>query len=64
MKKIEIHKEKIKEFLKEIQGYLDCLWLLAITNNATRHIVELMPLWYSGASFGCMPKNSTAGPSG
>jgi hypothetical protein len=38
--------------------------LLAVTNKATRIIVEHMPLWHGGASFGYIPKSGIAGSSG
>jgi hypothetical protein len=28
------------------------------------NVVEYVPLWHGGASFGCMPKNGKAGSSG
>ena len=43
---------------------LDCFQLLAIINKATMNIVEHMPLWHGGASFGYILKNGIAGSSG
>jgi hypothetical protein len=45
-------------------GHLGCFQLLAITNKATLNIVEHMPLWHGGTSFGHMPKSGIAGSSG
>jgi hypothetical protein len=38
--------------------------LLAITNKADMNIVQHMPLWYGGASFGYILKSGIAGSSG
>jgi hypothetical protein len=38
--------------------------LLSITNKATMNIVEHVPLWQGGASFGYMPKSGINGSSG
>jgi hypothetical protein len=45
-------------------GHLGCFQLLAITNKATKNIVEQVPLWHGGASFGYTPKSGIAGFSG
>ena len=47
-----------------VVGHLGCFQLLAITNKATMNIVEHMPLWHGGASFGYIPKSGIAGSSG
>jgi hypothetical protein len=47
-----------------VKGYLDCFQFLAIINKAGMNIVEHVPLWYGGASFGYMPKTGKAGSSG
>jgi hypothetical protein len=47
-----------------VVGHLDCFQLLAITNKAVMNIVEHMPLWHVGASFGYIAKNGIAGSSG
>ena len=47
-----------------VMGHLGCFQLLAITNKATMNIVEHMPLWHGGASFGYIPKSGIAGSSG
>ena len=47
-----------------VMGHLGCFQLLAITNKATMNIVEHVPLWHGGASFGYMPKSGIAGSSG
>ena len=43
------------------EGYLGCIQVLAITNNAAMNIVEQMSLWYSWASFWYIPKSGIAG---
>jgi hypothetical protein len=45
-------------------GYLGCFQLLAITNKDAINIVEHVPLWHGGASFGYIPKSGIAGSSG
>jgi hypothetical protein len=42
-------------------GYLGCFQLLAITNETTLNILEPVPLWHGGTSFGYMLKNAIAG---
>jgi hypothetical protein len=37
---------------------------VAITNKAAMNIVEHVPLWHGGASFGYFPKSGIAGSSG
>jgi hypothetical protein len=44
-----------------MKGYLGCYQFLAITNKAAMNIVEPVSLWYSGASFGYMPRKGIAG---
>ena len=44
--------------------YLGCFYLLAITNKTAMNIVEHMPFWHGGASFGYIPKSGIAGSSG
>jgi len=44
--------------------YLGCFQLLAITNKDAMNIVECIPLWDGGASFGYMPRSGIAGSSG
>jgi hypothetical protein len=44
-----------------VVGYLGRFQLLAITNKAAMNIVEHMPLWHGGASFGYIPKIGIAG---
>ena len=39
-----------------VVGHLSCFQLLTITNKAAVNIVEHMPLWHGGASFGLFPK--------
>ena len=46
-----------------VMGDLGCLLLLAITNKAAMSIVEHVPLWHGGASFGYIPKSGIAGSS-
>ena len=43
-----------------IEGHLGCFQLLAITDKAAVKIVENMPVWYGGTSFGYMPRSSIA----
>jgi hypothetical protein len=45
-------------------GHLGCFQLLALTNKAAMNIVECVPLWHGGASFGCIPKSDISGSSG
>jgi hypothetical protein len=47
-----------------VEGHLGCFQFLAIANKAAINIVEHMPMWYGGASFGYMPKSDTALSSG
>ena len=47
-----------------VVGYLGCFQLLAITNKAAMNIVEHVPLWHGGTSFGYIPKSGIAGSSG
>ena len=47
-----------------VVGHLGCFQLLAITNKAAMNIVEHVPLWHGGASFGYIPKSGIAGSSG
>ena len=47
-----------------VEGHLGCFQLLVITNKAAMNIVEHVPLWHSGASFGYIPKSGIAGSSG
>jgi hypothetical protein len=47
-----------------VVGHLCYFQLLAITNKAAMNTVEYMPLWYSGATFGYIPKSGIAGSSG
>ena len=47
-----------------IVGHLDCFQLLAITNKTAMNVVEHLPLWHGGSSFGYMPKSGIAGSSG
>ena len=42
-------------------GTSGCLQLLAIINKATKNIVEHMPLWHGGVSFGYIPKSGIVG---
>jgi hypothetical protein len=44
-----------------VVGHLGCLQLLDITNNATLNIMEHVPLWHGGASFGYIPRSGTVG---
>ena len=39
-------------------GHLDYFQLLDITSKAAMNIVDHVPLWHGGTSFGCMPKSS------
>ena len=45
-------------------GHLGFFQLLAIKDKVTVKIVEHMPLWHGGASFGYMLKRGIAGSSG
>jgi hypothetical protein len=47
-----------------VMGHLSCFQLLAITNKAAMNIVEHVPLWHGGGSFGYIPKSGIAGSSG
>jgi hypothetical protein len=47
-----------------VMGHLVCFQLLAITNKAAMNIVEHVPLWHGGASFGYIPKSGIVGSSG
>ena len=47
-----------------VVGHLGCFQVLAITNKATMNIVEHVPLWHGGVSFGYFPKNGIDGASG
>ena len=47
-----------------VMGHVGCFQLLAITNKATMNIVEHMPLWHDGTSFGYITKSSITGSSG
>ena len=47
-----------------VVGNLGCFQLLAITNKATMNMVEHVPLWHGGASFGYIPKSGIAGSLG
>ena len=47
-----------------VVGHLGCFQLLAITNKDAMNIVEYVPLWHGGASFGYVPKSGIAGSSG
>jgi hypothetical protein len=41
-------------------GHLGSFQLLAITNKASMNIVEHVPLWHGGTSFGYIPKSGIA----
>jgi hypothetical protein len=45
-------------------GHLDSFQILAITNKTAINIVEHVPLWHGGASFGYIPKSGAAESSG
>jgi hypothetical protein len=45
-------------------GHLGYFQLLAIINKDAMNIVEHVPLWHGGASFGYIPKSGIAGSSG
>ena len=47
-----------------VVGHLGCLQLLAVTNKAAMNIVEHVPLWHGGATFGYILKSGVAGSSG
>ena len=47
-----------------VVGHLGCFQLLVITNKAAMNIVEHMPWWHGGASFGYIPKSGIAESSG
>jgi hypothetical protein len=40
-----------------VVGHLGCFQLLAIMNKTAMNIVEHMPLWLGGTSFGYIPKS-------
>jgi hypothetical protein len=42
---------------------MGCFHLLAITNKSAMNIVEHLPLWHTGATFGYISKNSIVGSS-
>ena len=44
-----------------VEGYLGCFQILAIMNKDAMNIVEQVPLWGGGASFGYMPRSDIAG---
>jgi hypothetical protein len=44
--------------------HLGCFQLLAVTNKDAMNIVEQVPLWHGGASFGYIPKSDIAESSG
>ena len=47
-----------------VMGHLGCFQLLATTNKATMNIMENMPLWHCGATFGYIPKSGITRSSG
>ena len=47
-----------------VMGHLGCYQLLCITNKASMSIVEHVPLWHGGVSFGYILKSGIAGASG
>jgi hypothetical protein len=51
-------------FHSSVVGHLGCFQLLAITNKASMNIVEHVPAWHGGTSFGYIPKSGIAGYSG
>ena len=44
--------------------HLGCFKLLAMTNKAAMKVVEHVPLWHGGASFGYIPKSGIVGSLG
>ena len=44
-----------------VEQHLGYFKFLATTNKAAMDIVEQVSLWYSGASFGYMPRSGVAG---
>jgi hypothetical protein len=40
-----------------LEGHLGCFQFLAIMNKAAMNLVDQVFLWYSGASFGYMPRS-------
>ena len=44
--------------------HLGCFQLLAVTNKDAMNIVEQVPLWRGGASFGDISKSGIGGSSG
>jgi hypothetical protein len=44
-----------------VDGHQGCSQFLAITNKAAMNIVDQVFLWYSGASFGYVPRSGIAG---
>jgi hypothetical protein len=47
-----------------VMGHLGCFQFLAITNKATRNIVDHMPLWHGKACYEYIPKSGIARSSG
>ena len=47
-----------------VLGHMGCFQLLAITNKSALNMVEHVPQWHGGASFGYIPKSGIAGSSG
>jgi hypothetical protein len=47
-----------------VDGHPGYFQLLAITNKAAVNILDHVPLWCDGTSFGYMPKSDIAGSSG
>ena len=41
-------------------GKLGCFFFVALMNKQSRKIIEQLPLWDGGASFGYMPRNGVA----
>ena len=60
---IVFHYVHVTHFLihSSVEGHLGCFHFLAIINKASMYIVEPVSLWYSGESFGYMPRNGMAG---
>jgi hypothetical protein len=46
-----------------VVGHLGCFQLLHITNKSAMNIMEHVPLWHYGASFGYIPKSGIAASS-
>ena len=44
-----------------IVGHLGCLHCIVIINKTSMNIIEHIPLWYSGVSFGYMTKSGFLG---